>query len=81
MSHNTFGQMLRMTTWGESHGPALGCVVDEPNNPANGQMWGGLGLAVIDPQPRQGPLTIQASGRPLFERCAAARANPQAVAA
>ncbi|MFZ1988970.1 MAG: chorismate synthase [Alphaproteobacteria bacterium] len=28
MSFNTFGQMLRMTTWGESHGPAIGCVVD-----------------------------------------------------
>ena len=28
MSHNTFGQLLRVTTWGESHGPALGCVVD-----------------------------------------------------
>ena len=58
-----------------------GCVVDQPHNPANGQMWGGLGLAVIDPQPRQGSLTIQASGRPLFERCAAAQAHPQAVAA
>ena len=28
MSFNTFGQMLRVTTWGESHGPAIGCVVD-----------------------------------------------------
>ncbi len=28
MSHNTFGHMFRMTTFGESHGPALGCVVD-----------------------------------------------------
>ena len=28
MSHNTFGHLLRVTTWGESHGPALGCVVD-----------------------------------------------------
>ncbi|MBB4211770.1 chorismate synthase [Rhodothalassium salexigens DSM 2132] len=28
MSHNSFGHLLRMTTWGESHGPALGCVVD-----------------------------------------------------
>ncbi len=28
MSHNTFGHIFRMTTWGESHGPALGCVVD-----------------------------------------------------
>ena len=28
MSHNSFGHLFRMTTWGESHGPALGAVVD-----------------------------------------------------
>ncbi|MBI1234516.1 MAG: chorismate synthase [Alphaproteobacteria bacterium] len=28
MSHNTFGHLFRITTWGESHGPALGVVVD-----------------------------------------------------
>ncbi len=28
MSFNTFGRALRMTTWGESHGPAIGAVVD-----------------------------------------------------
>lgn len=28
MSVNTFGRVLRFTTWGESHGPALGAVVD-----------------------------------------------------
>jgi chorismate synthase len=28
MSHNTFGHLLRVTTWGESHGTAIGCVVD-----------------------------------------------------
>ncbi|MGY6533687.1 chorismate synthase [Glycocaulis sp.] len=28
MSHNSFGHVFRVTTWGESHGPALGCVVD-----------------------------------------------------
>lgn len=28
MSHNSFGHMFRFTTWGESHGPALGVVVD-----------------------------------------------------
>ncbi|MEN1972968.1 chorismate synthase [Luteimonas sp. MJ204] len=27
-SLNTFGQLLRVTTFGESHGPAIGCVVD-----------------------------------------------------
>lgn len=28
MSFNTFGQLFRVTTFGESHGPAIGCVVD-----------------------------------------------------
>lgn len=28
MSFNTFGHVLRVTTWGESHGPAIGAVVD-----------------------------------------------------
>ena len=28
MSDNTLGRLFRVTTWGESHGPAIGCVVD-----------------------------------------------------
>ncbi len=28
MPDNTFGHLFRFTTWGESHGPAIGCVVD-----------------------------------------------------
>jgi chorismate synthase len=28
MSSNSFGTLFRVTTWGESHGPAIGCVVD-----------------------------------------------------
>lgn len=28
MSYNTFGRVFRFTTWGESHGPALGAIVD-----------------------------------------------------
>lgn len=28
MSHNSFGHLLRLTTWGESHGPAIGAVID-----------------------------------------------------
>ena len=28
MSFNTFGKIFRFTTWGESHGPAIGCVID-----------------------------------------------------
>ncbi|MBV8747463.1 MAG: chorismate synthase, partial [Xanthobacteraceae bacterium] len=35
MSYNTFGHMFRVTTFGESHGAAIGCVVDgcPPNIP------------------------------------------------
>ncbi|HUF44482.1 MAG TPA: chorismate synthase [Aestuariivirgaceae bacterium] len=28
MSHNSFGHLFRITTFGESHGPAIGCIVD-----------------------------------------------------
>ena len=28
MAGNTFGKVFRVTTWGESHGPALGAVID-----------------------------------------------------
>tara|TARA_B100001123_G_scaffold441540_1_gene582965 strand:+ start:266 stop:1336 length:1071 start_codon:yes stop_codon:yes gene_type:complete len=28
MSDNSFGELFRVTTWGESHGPAIGCVID-----------------------------------------------------
>ena len=28
MSHNTFGHLFRFTSWGESHGSAIGCVID-----------------------------------------------------
>ena len=35
MSYNSFGHLFRFTTWGESHGAAIGCVVDgcPPNIP------------------------------------------------
>src|SRR5438309_11314516 len=35
MSHNIFGQLFPLTTFGESHGPALGCVANgcPPNTP------------------------------------------------
>ncbi len=37
---NSFGHMFRVTTWGESHGPALGATVDgcPPNIPLNAEM-------------------------------------------
>lgn len=40
MSFNTFGHIFRVTTWGESHGPALGATVDgcPPNIPLNEEM-------------------------------------------
>jgi len=28
MSTNSFGRVLTITTFGESHGPAIGCVID-----------------------------------------------------
>ncbi len=43
MSHNSFGRILTVTTWGESHGPGVGCVVD--GCPAN------IPLAETDIQP------------------------------
>jgi chorismate synthase len=43
MSHNSFGHLFRVTTWGESHGPALGCIVD--GTPP------GIGLTEADIQP------------------------------
>ena len=44
MSLNTFGHLFRVTTWGESHGPALGATVDGcppgiPIDPAFLQQW------------------------------------------
>ena len=44
MSHNSFGRLFRLTTWGESHGPAIGCVVDGvppriPLTEADMQQW------------------------------------------
>jgi chorismate synthase len=44
MSHNSFGHLFRVTTWGESHGPAIGCVVDGcppgiPLTEAGIQVW------------------------------------------
>ena len=44
MSFNTFGKLFRFTTWGESHGVAIGCVVDGcppgiPLNEADIQLW------------------------------------------
>lgn len=44
MSFNTFGRLFRVTTWGESHGPALGATVDGcppgvPLEPAALQHW------------------------------------------
>jgi len=40
MSFNSFGHLFRVTTWGESHGPALGATVDgcPPNIPLNVEM-------------------------------------------
>jgi hypothetical protein len=61
MSHNTFGHLFRVTTWGESHGPAIGCVVDgcPPQHPADR----GRSPAVAGPaQARRQPLRHPAAG-------------------
>jgi chorismate synthase len=59
MSFNTFGRIFRFTTWGESHGPAIGAVVD--GCPP------GLALAEADIQPwlerRRPGLSAQTSPR------------------
>ena len=61
MSHNTFGHLFRVTTFGESHGPAIGCVVDgcPPGIPLDGGGHPSLSrqaqarpIALHDPAPR-----------------------------
>ena len=50
MSHNSFGHLFRVTTWGESHGPALGCTVDgaPPRVPILGAaVYTGVFVAVV----------------------------------
>jgi chorismate synthase len=44
MSYNTFGHLFRVTTYGESHGPALGCVIDgcPPRIPVDAAMIQGF---------------------------------------
>ena len=44
MSDNSFGRLFRVTTWGESHGPQIGCVIDGvppriPLGEAEIQVW------------------------------------------
>ena len=54
MSFNTFGKIFRFTTWGESHGPAIGCVIDgcPPNIPLSKvifrKIWTGVDLGNQD---------------------------------
>ena len=52
MSHNTFGKLFRVTTFGESHGPAVGCVID-----------GCPPLLEIDPAEIKRELERRATGR------------------
>ena len=42
MSINSFGHLYRVTTWGESHGPALGATIDgcPPGVPRAAAPWG-----------------------------------------
>jgi len=65
MSSNSFGTLFRFTTWGESHGPVIGCVVD--GVPA------GLSLAEADIQ------TWLDKRRPGQSRYTTQRKEPDAV--
>ena len=58
MSLNSFGHLFRVTTWGESHGPALGATVDgcPPNVPVDGEM---LQLWLDRRKPGQNKYTTQ----------------------
>jgi hypothetical protein len=64
MSHNSFGRVFRFATWGESHGPAIGAVID--GCPP------GLTLTEDDIQPVARP----APPRPLAEHLAPPGAGP-----
>src|SRR4030095_2221719 len=62
MSINSFGHLFRLTTWGESHGPAIGCVVDGcPPGLELDEAWGQRFLDLRRPRtsknvsPRQEP--------------------------
>ena len=65
MSHNSFGHLFRFTTWGESHGPAIGAVVD--GCPP------GLALSEADIQP------FLDKRRPGMSRFTTQRQEPDAV--
>ncbi len=75
MSFNSFGRVLRFTTWGESHGPALGAVVDGCPPRLS------LSEADIQPFPRQAPprpvAPLRRSGRNPI-KCASCRAPSRA---
>lgn len=55
MASNSFGSVFRITTWGESHGPAIGCVID-----------GCPSGIEISPQEIEQALARRASGRNQF---------------
>jgi chorismate synthase len=58
MSHNTFGHLFRVTTFGESHGPAIGCIVD--GCPPNLSLTAELIQAFLDKRkPGQSRFTTQ----------------------
>ena len=66
MSFNTFGKVFRFTTWGESHGPAIGCVVDgcPPNiSLSEKDIQGDLNLR----KPGQSKFTTQRKERDLVQ--------------
>ena len=57
MTGNTFGKIFRVTTWGESHGHRLGCVMD--GVPPNIELNENLSKLLIRRKPGQSKFTTQ----------------------
>ena len=68
MSFNTFGKLFRFTTWGESHGPAIGCIVDgcPPNINLKEQ---DIQTELDKRKPGQSKFTTQRKGMTKFKYC------------
>ena len=55
MSGNTFGKLFTVTTFGESHGPALGCIID---GCPPGLSLAGIGFAAGSESPQTGTVSL-----------------------
>src|ERR1700741_2735179 len=75
MSYNSFGHMFRVTTFGESHGPAIGCAVDgcPPNIPLSAA---DIQRELDRPRPGHSLFTPQAGGPGPVRRLSGVFARP-----